>query len=866
VERLLRLQEVTSKLSQALTPGQVASVIVQRAGPALGAAECSIYLLEEPGVLRLVRGLGMPDVDFEQWGCLRVEAPVPIAEAGRVGEPVWVESLAALRARYPAMNAVPMSHQRAWACLPLEAEGRVLGVLTLGFERERGFAEEDKDFACLVSRQCAQALERAHLYARERQLREQAERACAEAEAHRRQLEQEHRRLQAVLHQLPQAVILADATSGRIVMSSEQVERLHGEPMPPDWSKEEYTSIRTGFHPDGRRYTPDEWPLVRALTQGEEVRGEVMEVQREDGRRFNLSVSAGPVRDAEGRVTAAVALLEDITARLRLEKSLRQGEAVFRRIMESDMMGLAFSDKEGRIHEANDAFLSLVGHGREELERGALRWQALVPPEGREAGERGMRELWSRGVSTAFELELLRGDGSRVPVLTGSAQVEEQERVLSFVLDLSDLKRAEGAVRFLATASRVLGQSLEVSDATLQHVACLASVSVASWCVIDLVTPEGGLRRAAVAHVDHSREPRLRRAWPMPSMNGPGGPLLDALHSGEPLLFQDFGAETWRHLSRGYVPLEQVLEAGEVCSVMVVPLRSHEGVLGLVTLGASMPRRRHGPEDIAMGQELAHRLAGALESARLFLESQRSVHLRDEFLAVASHELKTPLTPLRLQLQGLRRVVEAQGGEPVPPERILRAVRGCESQVRKLAGLVNDLLDVAKLSQGRLPLHLEAVDLGAVVREVMEQLSAESARAGCEVELVDGAPVVGQWDKLRLEQVVTNLLTNALKYGAGRPIHVRVEWGHGVARLSVRDEGIGIAPEHRGRIFGKFERAVSDRHYGGLGLGLHITQQILSALGGSILVESEVGRGSTFTVELPPDASEAGARAMLAGP
>ncbi|HYO72033.1 MAG TPA: ATP-binding protein, partial [Archangium sp.] len=97
-------------------------------------------------------------------------------------------------------------------------------------------------------------------------------------------------------------------------------------------------------------------------------------------------------------------------------------------------------------------------------------------------------------------------------------------------------------------------------------------------------------------------------------------------------------------------------------------------------------------------------------------------------------------------------------------------------------------------------------------------------------------------------------------------IHVGVRWEHGVARLSVRDEGIGIAPEHRGRIFGKFERAVSERHYGGLGLGLHITQQIVSALGGSILVESEVGRGSTFTVELPPDPAETGARAMLAEP
>jgi signal transduction histidine kinase len=397
-------------------------------------------------------------------------------------------------------------------------------------------------------------------------------------------------------------------------------------------------------------------------------------------------------------------------------------------------------------------------------------------------------------------------------------------------------------------------------------VACLASVSVASWCVIDLVTPEDGLRRAAVAHEDPSRELRLWRGWPMPSPRDGGGPLRGALDSGEPLLFPDLGPETWRTLSSGFVPLGEVLDVDEVCSVMVVPLRSHERVLGLVTLGACMPRRHLGPEDLAMGQELAHRLAGALESARLFLESQRAVRLRDEFLAVASHELKTPLTPLRLQLQGLRRAVESQGNEPLPPERVLRAVRGCEAQVRKLAGLVNDLLDVAKLAQGRLPLQLEVVDLRGVVRDVLEQLSSEAARAGCRVEVGEGAPVVGRWDRSRLEQVVTNLLTNALKYGARRPIHVDVGWADGLARLSVRDEGIGIAPEHRGRIFGRFERAVSDRHYGGLGLGLHITQQIVSALGGSISLESEEGRGSTFTVELPPDAADAEARAMLAPP
>ncbi|MDY7228172.1 ATP-binding protein [Hyalangium rubrum] len=846
MERLLRLQGVTSGLSQALTPEQVTRIIVDQAGPTLDATEWVFYLFKEPGVLRLAGRSGLHEMDLDPWHNVSVNAPVPVAEVVRQGEPVWVESVEILRQRYPILDGVRLHPPRALAFVPLQAESKMLGVLALGFAREQGFSEEDKDFALLVATQCAQALERAHLYAKERELREVAERARAEAEAQRRLLELEHRRLQAVLQQMPQGVLLVEAPSGRLLMTNAHAEPLLRGVLSRARTQQEPLCLAGGCM-EGRSGRPKEGPLVRALTRGEVVRDEIMDVPREGGGRVTLEVSAGPVRDAEGRVTAAVAVLEDITERLRMEQAIREGEAVFRRFMETDLMGLSFCDQKGVILEANRAFLKLTGHQRKEL--GSLRWGELVAPEKKEIGARALRELWDRGVTTVFELVLLRGDGTRVPVMTGSARVEELDRVLTFVLDLSDLKHAEGALRFLATASHVLGQSLEVSDATLQEVARLASRSVASWCIIDLATPEGLLRRAAVAHQGPEQEARLREAWPLPAVHDSGGPLLETLHSGKPLLFPDFSPETWRYLVPGASPA-RVQGTAMACSVLVVPMRLHDRALGLVTMGSCRPQRRFGTEDISLGQELTHRVASSLESARLFLESQRAVRLRDEFLAVASHELKTPLTPLRLQFQGLRRVVESKVGEPVSPERVLRAVHGCESQVRKLAGLVNDLLDVARLAQGRLPLHLEVVDLVEVTRELLEQFSTEFGRAGCRVEFEAGAPVLGFWDRLRLEQVATNLLTNALKYGAGRPIRVRVWQERGVAWLSVRDEGIGIAPEHRSRIFGKFERAVSERHYGGLGLGLHITQQIVGALGGSIQVESEPGHGSTFTVAL----------------
>jgi signal transduction histidine kinase len=140
---------------------------------------------------------------------------------------------------------------------------------------------------------------------------------------------------------------------------------------------------------------------------------------------------------------------------------------------------------------------------------------------------------------------------------------------------------------------------------------------------------------------------------------------------------------------------------------------------------------------------------------------------------------------------------------------------------------------------------------------VAHRFEAQAGQARAPIHLVAHAPIVGCWDRLRLEQVVTNLLSNALKYGAGKPVHLEASATGTHARLIVRDQGIGIAPEALPRLFGRFERAVSQRHYGGLGLGLYISRQVIEALGGTIRVESQMGQGATFTVELPLEATAA---------
>jgi signal transduction histidine kinase len=258
------------------------------------------------------------------------------------------------------------------------------------------------------------------------------------------------------------------------------------------------------------------------------------------------------------------------------------------------------------------------------------------------------------------------------------------------------------------------------------------------------------------------------------------------------------------------------------------------------------PQRRYDDDDLDLAMDLAQRAALAIDNQRLYQSAKEAVAQRDEFLSVASHELRTPVTSLQLAVQSALSL-----GSDAPPGFLRHALETSERQTRRLGRLVDALLDVTRAQAGRLELEREPTDLGAIVKEVVSLLGADARRASCEVQLELAPGVVGNWDKARIDQVVTNLLSNAIKYGAGAPIRVTVSKEHAQARLSVRDQGIGVAAAERGRIFERFERAVSAKHYGGLGLGLYIVRRIVAAHGGSVSVESTPGAGADFTVELP---------------
>ncbi|WP_434346850.1 GAF domain-containing protein [Myxococcus virescens] len=282
-------------------------------------------------------------------------------------------------------------------------------------------------------------------------------------------------------------------------------------------------------------------------------------------------------------------------------------------------------------------------------------------------------------------------------------------------------------------------------------------------------------------------------------------------------------------------------------SVIVVPLGVRGRVLGTLGVMREAQGREYSVEERALLESLAARAALAIEDARRYGAATQAVKARDELLSVAGHELKSPLNALQLQIHLLARMAREAMAVDGLAERAERAAKAGQ----RLGLLIDDLLDVSRLSSGRLGLKREEVDLAALTRELVGRMSEELALAGNEVRLLLDRPVSGHWDRLRLEQVLVNLLTNAAKYGAGRPVTVEVEAVGPVARLSVRDEGIGVSPEEQERIFEQFERSASVQHFKGLGLGLWITKRIVEAHGGSIRLASEPGKGSTFTVELP---------------
>ena len=415
--------------------------------------------------------------------------------------------------------------------------------------------------------------------------------------------------------------------------------------------------------------------------------------------------------------------------------------------------------------------------------------------------------------------------------------------------DITLRQRAEDGLRFLVEASTLLSSSLDYST-TLTRVARLAVFRLADWCLVELEDQDGLLRRVAAAHANRDKDSLVQQLLGHGSIQEEGAERPPILSSRISELVEDTATLMREIAATGED--RKVVEALGCRSAMVVPLIARNRAIGAILLVSTEHDRIYSRDDLKLGEDLARRCATAVDNARLYHEAQDAVRARDEFLSIASHELKTPLTSLGLQVQILQRAVRSSVDGKLSASMVQGKLASADRQVRHLSQLTDRLLDISRIRLGRLELEREPLELGELVADVVERFKTTCSPDTSPVIFYPSVQALaGEWDRSRLEQVVTNLLSNAVKYGNGGRVEVALGMEGGLALVSVKDYGLGIALDHQVRIFERFERAVSARNYGGLGLGLYIVRQIVEAHGGQIRLESRPGEGSTFTVLLP---------------
>ena len=600
-----------------------------------------------------------------------------------------------------------------------------------------------------------------------------------------------------------------------------------------------------------------------------------------------------------------------LTAQQEAENALRESEARFHAIFDAAAIGIGVADLNGRILETNAQFQRMFGYTADELrdmlasdfthpddaasdwelyremmegqrdhfqiekrfyrKDGRLVWCNLTASLVRHADGRpqfsiGMMEDITERKQADATIKQLNADLER-RVLERTAQLTtvnqdlaneiarrtqvEAERLQLLAQEQAARAEAEAArhrLAFLAEASSTLASSLDYKT-TLASIARLAVPYLADWCAVDVTGEDGAIQRLAVAHVDLAKVEMVRELEDYhPDTSDALAGVVPVLRTGQPEFLPRM-PESLRATVAQDDRTRRLLEALWPTSRIIVPLVARERKLGAITFVAAESGRHYTPADLTLAEDLGHRASVAIDNARLYHEAQDALAIRDEFLSVAAHELRTPMTNVRGYTEIMLRQFERAGD--VDMDRLHHVLQGLDRQSRKLALLVTHLLDISRLEEGQLRLERVVTDITRLVMDVVAGLRLTASQRMIQVHAP--SPALALVDPLRLEQVVTNLLDNAIKYSpADQPIEIEV-WmpAADTACLAVRDHGKGIPPERRQRLFERFYQVHRGSTTGGLGLGLYISRRIIELHGGHIEVDFPPDGGTRFVVSLP---------------
>jgi PAS domain S-box-containing protein len=677
------------------------------------------------------------------------------------------------------------------------------------------------------------------------------------------------------------------------MLAAESPERLLGRP------------VLDFVHPDSRE------TFRRQLQPFVEKRSKVRLVEQKlvalNGKPIDVELASIPISYHGDFATQFV--LRDITERKRHLAAQEESEKLFHSLADCSPVLLWMSDARKAYTFVNQTWLHFTGRNlSEELGFG---WKQGLHPEDVRPYEDAVSRAYQARRSFRVDYRLRRSDGEfRWMMDVGSPRYLPDGQFVGYIgssLDVTEQKLAEEdreqllarekaahaeaeaaqwRFAFLAEASTLLTSSLDYST-TLERVARLAVPYLADWCIVDMAGDDRAIRRLAVAHVDPAKvrlAKTLERRYPT-NPDSPYGPAK-VLRTGLSEIYPTVPDSVLVAIAHDPGHLAVLRKLG-LRSVMSVPLTARGRTLGVLTFASAESGRHYTSADLALAEDLAARAALAVDNARLYSDAREAIRAREQFISVASHELRTPITVIQGYTQLLIRILEKSGHFPVlesvpgHPDgfgaaQMMGYLKSIERSTFRLNRLIEDLLDLSRVQNRGMTLTRERMNLSELLANVIESVriremnNPSPVRLAWEMVLPEEGHVFGMWDKSRVEQVLVNLTENAVKYsppGGRVTVTLRVEKSAAddttgfAAHLSLQDQGIGIPPPERTKIFEPFFRATNIAGAGktvpGLGLGLSVSKEIVDLHSGKIWVESEgANQGSTFHVVLPGAALE----------
>jgi signal transduction histidine kinase/PAS domain-containing protein len=664
--------------------------------------------------------------------------------------------------------------------------------------------------------------------------------------------------LNAILESTVEGIVVCDVNQ-KLTYFNHRAMEFHGlppGPIPPEeWPK--YYGI---YLPDGvTPYPAHEIPLIRALND-EVVKDVPMVISRPGKKNIHVMVTGEALFTPDGEKLGAMVSMLDITEMLEIQRTLAQltekSETRFQSFFEQAPFSIQLLNPEGESALVNTAWkklwmrdgdgynifedASLLSRGFEPQIRRAFNGEIVRLPEFQESGR------WLR--TMLYPIKSQREEVREVVVMQADITGEYQSRMERERL-LSELNIERRRLDFLDHVTSLLLTSLDRDEIILQ-VAASAIPFMADGCIVDIL--DGGkIKRLVTRHRSPEEEQLMKEIHTQfPPNPQSSHPAVQVLKSGEPLLTKSLTNEYIQQTTQEEQHASSLKKLG-IQSLIVVPIKIRDQVTGALTFINTGPRSNFDESDLTLAVELSRRMAIAIDHARLYAEAQSSVRQREDFISIASHELKTPITSLKLQLEAISLSISKDRIERIDHDYMKKFSSSAIKQLDRLTRLVEDMLDISRINTGRLALIPRVVDMEELLREVLSRFSVQLAEAKIELRSELAEDCLTYCDPFRIEQVINNLLSNAIKYGLGKPIFVKLERFEADLRVSVSDQGQGIKVEDQERVFQAFERGSDPNQVGGLGLGLFICREIIEQHQGKMTLTSSAGNGSTFSFTLP---------------